>query len=458
MLRALGANLTTVYVVVALGLVFFGIAAFSVYKIERERATTALVIRTSVWLIHQIEIELLRTKNTLDRFAAGLPDTDAKDVQLRFDILWSRIPVASTGLESEWLRTARGANEELRDLRQALESFDPVIRNLAQASAPSILAIGDQIGEHISRIHEISVDLHVGSHRQAILKELVERQHETAIVIGALTVVGGVIVVLLMFSVRANRKAAEQERAMRIFAENASQAKSQFLASMSHELRTPLNAVMGYSEMIRDKLLGEAESGRYEEYADHIYRSGGHLLGLIDDILDLTRIEEGKIVPDERPFDIRQNIDWCIDLIRARSGETTAEIIADIPDALPAIFGDERLIRQILLNLMSNAAKFTPDSGTISVSVALPDSGGLDVCIADTGIGIAAKDLACVFQPFAQVEGVMTKSKQGVGLGLTISRHFAELHDATLELSSALNEGTRATLRFPASRIVHQPN
>ena len=247
----------------------------------------------------------------------------------------------------------------------------------------------------------------------------------------------------------------EQLRAARDAAEQANQAKSSFLANMSHELRTPLNAILGFSEMIKLGMFGKKSESRQIEYAGFIHDSGTHLLDLINDILDLSKAEAGKLELHEEQFNLRPLVENCIQLLAPAAEKADIKVVGPVRKAGdPVLLADERKMRQILLNLLSNAMKFTPAGGSVTVSYKVAGNGGLSLAIADTGVGLTPKQLEMAMQPFVQVDGGYGKTAQGTGLGLPLTRKLAELHGGRLEMRSSPGKGTTAVVHLPAERLV----
>lgn len=253
------------------------------------------------------------------------------------------------------------------------------------------------------------------------------------------------------FSQELTRARRELQEALR-HAEVANRAKSLFLATVSHELRTPLNAIIGFSDLLVNRVFGPLGDPHYEGYAHDIQVSGQHLLSLIEDVLDLSRIEMGQIRLRLGRVDLRAEAQAAIAMVKARRGQQIADIRIAIADDFPALSADARLIRQILINLISNAAKFTPPEGHITVSAAR-DSVGVEFSVADDGIGIDPADHGKVLRPFEQADNRLTRRYEGVGLGLPLTKAFVEVHGGTLSLDSAVGAGTTITVHLPAERV-----
>jgi signal transduction histidine kinase len=230
-------------------------------------------------------------------------------------------------------------------------------------------------------------------------------------------------------------------------AEAASKVKSEFLANMSHELRTPLNAIIGFSDTMRSRLFGPLHA-RYEEYAGLINDSGQHLLSLITDILDLSKIEAGKFVLDPRPVDVAESVAACLEMTRRRAEETGVTLTADVPDDLPMLVADPRSVKQILLNLLSNAVKFTPAGGAVSLQVRT-DGAKLHLAVRDTGIGISGKTLSRIGQVFEQADNDPMRAREGTGLGLALVKSLVAQHGGQVHIESREGVGTTVSVELP---------
>lgn len=234
-------------------------------------------------------------------------------------------------------------------------------------------------------------------------------------------------------------------------AEAANQAKSEFLANMSHELRTPLNAINGFSEIMAGEMFGPLGDPKYKGYAADILKSGQHLLSLINDVLDMAKIEAGKLTLHYETVSLKEVVDDAARLMRGKIQEAGLNLLVDAPD-LPEIEADYRGLKQVVLNLISNAVKFTPEDGHIVVALSREDDDRLRVAVTDTGIGIAAEDLTRLARPFEQVEGQHSKTTQGTGLGLALTKSLIELHGGTLSIESEPGRGTTVSFDLPIRR------
>jgi two-component system cell cycle sensor histidine kinase PleC len=260
--------------------------------------------------------------------------------------------------------------------------------------------------------------------------------------------------VTLYSDITVQRKERRDLEIAKTAAENASASKSQFLSHMSHELRTPLNSIIGFSELIISQIYGEMKHPRYQEYVHDIKRSGEHLLRLINDILDLSKIDAGYGELYETSIHLKTLLDQCIRMVDMQDGSSKVRITLQAEDRPFLLWADDRLIKQIVLNLLSNAVKYNVKGGRIKISTGCGPDGGIFVTVADTGIGIAQSDLKKVMEPFGQARSDAYRAHEGTGLGLSLSKQFTELHGGTLVLTSEEGVGTIVTISFPPERTM----
>ncbi|PKQ09177.1 MAG: hypothetical protein CVT73_04010 [Alphaproteobacteria bacterium HGW-Alphaproteobacteria-12] len=248
----------------------------------------------------------------------------------------------------------------------------------------------------------------------------------------------------------------EQRRSERLLSlsEAANRAKNDFLAIMSHELRTPLNAIIGFSEIISNQMFGPVAETRYVDYATDIRSSGTHLLSIINDILDISKAEAGRLRLEEEPIDPVEALNGTMRMFRQRASELGVDLTFRVTDDIPWLIADPRLFNQVAINLTSNALKFTPENGHVWVELGLGPNGDMVLSVKDTGIGVNASDIKRIFEPFIQVEDALSRTQPGTGLGLPLVRKIMSLHGGSVELDSVVGEGTKVSTTFPKSRFV----
>ncbi|HEY2009717.1 MAG TPA: PAS domain-containing sensor histidine kinase [Rhizomicrobium sp.] len=252
----------------------------------------------------------------------------------------------------------------------------------------------------------------------------------------------------------------EQERALRTAlrqAEIANKMKAAFLAAMSHELKTPLNAVLGFSEIIRDEVLGPVGHEGYREYAGDIHKSGARLLAVINDVLDVSRLEGGLLTIEAHRENVLDVAEGAIKLARGLTQDKRG-IEIDVPSGVPSLYVDPRRLAQALGNLLANALKFTPAGGKVRFAARPQHDGSIHLMVEDTGIGMAEETIAAALEPFRQIDGSLARRFEGAGLGLSISKALAELHGGGLSIKSAVGEGTTVTIALPATRVSQHPD
>ncbi len=249
------------------------------------------------------------------------------------------------------------------------------------------------------------------------------------------------------------RSAAASDEARRR-AERNSLSTTKFLATVSHELRTPLNAVIGFSEIMKDEMMGKHEVANYKEYSGDIHSAANYLLGLINEILDHTKIEANKYQLHDEAIDIKEIARECVGLVQLKADEADLTLKLFYPPVVPFVLADARAVKQICLNLLSNAIKFTPEGGRVTLSVAATDLGTVQISVRDTGVGIAKDEIPEVLSSFGQSSTTFDMAKEGVGLGLPIVNGLIELHGGRMQIRSEINAGTEVVIEFPPQRTI----
>ena len=251
--------------------------------------------------------------------------------------------------------------------------------------------------------------------------------------------------------------AAKSATTAMIAAQTSDRAKSEFLSNVSHELRTPVHAIIGFSQLMSDETAGPLGNPEYKGYVHDIHGSAEQLLSVINNILELAKVDAGTAELSEDSFDVNDLTDHVIRLLQSRIDEKHLELLFEPDQSLPLLWADERKVTQIVANLLANAIKFTEDGGHVTIAWRLLDEGEFELSIADTGIGIAPESLERIFEPFTQVDSARNRRFEGAGLGLPLSRGLAALHDARMTIQSESGVGTVVRVTFPKNRIRENP-
>ena len=437
-------------------LLFTGSLGFSFRNMLKHEGASQIELTHLLWAATQLEVEHLRFVAALDRMAIDGGVANRRELKRRFDVLWSRPGVLLEGEGGAAFRATANNEALVRNYQGLLQTLEPEILGLQHGDMKTYHRILDRFDAMNLPLHNaVQATFHATDKERVFRGRNLDDSYvfmATALV--GVLISGGVLIVLLLLGVRrANRAEAESLEA-RHQAEAASRAKGEFLAGMSHELRTPLNAIIGFAEVIRNQTFGPIENKRYAEYVEDIYRSGSHLLDVIGDILDTAKIEAGKIELAEEVLDIDEVLNGVMRIARPRAAEAQVSLGTDFSDDFPRLRGDRRLIRQIVLNLVDNAIKFTPEGGRVTVETELDRDGRPRIRVRDIGIGMTEAEIETALSPYGQVDSGTKGKKEGTGLGLPLSRSFAELHGAELMITSVPGSGTIVTIVFPADRIV----
>lgn len=412
-----------------------------------------------VWVGTQMETQLHRLQSSLA--LAKLGRTDEAEVEKQWVGLQGWQPMLTTGVLYEYL----SQDPQFRDLTDKITTGLDTLQNTAQggggwvATADANLALTASLSP---------VFRHLAVYVVQKAGEIEHEQHDR--ILRDARLLGAVIILLFLILAGASllaqiqaQRLREAGRALdrsRLEAERASRAKSDFVAHMSHEFRTPLNAIIGFSEAIQAEIFGPVGHPRYREYCGDVVTAGRHLHGLIDAILDLSRIESGKTETEPAEIEPLGLAHICLDLVRPQANKKNIQLILAAEANLPKLTADPRHLRQILINLLSNAVKFTPDNGRVELAITLgqtteTNEAFLAFSVTDNGVGISAEDLERVQRPFGRVRRSKGQAQDGTGLGLSISRSLAEANGAGFHLASEKGVGTTAVIRFPLIKHPH---
>jgi signal transduction histidine kinase len=380
-----------------------------------------------------------------------------------FGAFYETMDVGHAGRITMWTADGHLVASRLSE-RSRIGDFDPEIKQYVStmnerlgADAPIVYAarLGAmrEVNAH-GRVDSLPLTVSVYLNGEDYLAAW--RQTRDRIVAGILAIIFSMFVFAVIILKQLERTRANEEalRHAKALAEDANEAKSRFLAHMSHEFRTPLNAIMGFSDIIKGKVMGDVIAPVYTSYAEHIHRSGEHLLNIVNDILDMAKIESGAQSIQRQAVDIEAVVGRAVSFVEQLAAQFGLKMTRDVAAHLPPVSGDERFIQQVLINLLSNAIKFSTPGSEVVVRTGLTGRGNLDISVTDRGSGIEPMILKRIGEPFLQGNPALSRVGQGTGLGLSICKHYMELLGGELLIESAPGSGTTAIMRFPANLLL----
>ncbi len=405
------------------------------------------------WAVSDLEHEFLRLRLASERTAQSGSAADFQALKLRLDIFASRIPILQVGTFRRKLDERPDLAAILAQAEATLARADEVLlqaetlgrRQTAQALSQALEPLAPALRRMTVRVGQLE------SQQQADYQTEMQRLL-VLIVLVFIVLAAGVLAFVVLLWLQHRRLSQSNASLSRLSHElfQANQTKSRFLANMSHELRTPLNAVLGFSEIMREQHFGPL-APRYRGYAEDIHRSANHLLELINDVLDLSKLEAGRRQLDRSDLSIGVEFDYVSRLLTSKAEGAGLRLIASVEPDLPPVPADRLALRQVLLNLVVNAIKFSPPGGRVTLRAARAGD-CLQVCVIDEGIGIAASDLERILQPFEQVRSQIGAAAEGTGLGLPLSKGLVELHGGEMWIDSQPGAGTTVSFTLPLRR------
>jgi signal transduction histidine kinase len=382
---------------------------------------------------------------TAGRIAVGLPpvSADANCAEVYEMLHAPGAPRAAAVVDNDG--RVLGLINRLRFLSKYAQRFIPELygrRSIMALANPYALVVDEQM-----RVSEVATTI-TEDHPDALRECFVVTQGGRYLGIGT-----SEELVKAKMALLAARE--EQLTAAMVAADDADRTRSNFLALMSHELRTPLNAIIGFSEVIAGEMFGPHSVKRYGEYANDILGAGRHLLALINDILDLSKIDAGHLELHAEPVDLVALLQDALKFLAGRAADGDVKLCLAVPDDLPPVRADALRLKQVLLNLLSNAVKFTPEGGSVTIGASVAADGGIEISVADTGIGMAPEEIPIALEPFRQVSSPLARNVEGTGLGLSLAKALTERHGGTLSIESAVKVGTTVRIHLPPGRTIH---
>lgn len=443
-------------VVFTLGGISVSFAVFEQQKVLREVSRYNMV-----WAVSQAVAEFYRFEQRVAAVATGRADKD--EVDLRFQILRNRLGILRHGEVSDFTRSRPEERETVGDFGRLLQQLTPMVQEIdAPGTIPRMLDLLTPFESRLARLAATAnvhgSDLTASDQQYLLLLHWVFAGIATALVISGLA-----FIALLFFQNRLLAKAyrgmsalAHDLREAKNIADAASEAKSRFLATMSHELRTPLNAVIGFSEIIASETFGPVGKAAYRGYANDILYAGRHMLELVNDVLTMAKLDAGRYELDLAPMNLHDTIDKTVTIFRGTTNFEKREIRVTGNLRWPWLMADERAVRQVLLNLLSNAAKFSEPDKSIEVRCEASPDGEIMISVIDQGIGMAPDQVSEATRPFYQADSRLSRKYEGTGLGLSIVSGLMECHGGQLIIHSQPDVGSRVLVAFPRSAVCRE--
>ena len=444
----------------AVSIMVFTVAGVSVSfaVFEQQKALGEVSRYNMVWAVSQAVAEFYRFEQRVAAFGTGAADRD--EVDLRFEILRNRLGILRHGEVRDFIKSRPEEREAVDDFERLLGQLAPMVQAI---ETPGMIArmlhalqpFEGRLARLAAEANAYGSDLTAADQQWLLLLHWVFSAIATALVISGLA-----FIVLLFFQNRLLAKAyrgmsalAQDLRAAKNIADAASEAKSRFLATMSHELRTPLNAVIGFSEIIASEAFGPVGKPAYRGYASDILAAGQHMLELVNDVLTMAKLDAGRYELDLAPMNLHDTVDKTVTIFRGTTNFEKREIRVTDNLRWPWLMADERAVRQVLLNLLSNAAKFSEPDKSIEVRCESSPDGDIMISVIDQGIGMAPDQVSEATRPFYQADSRLSRKYEGTGLGLSIVSGLMECHGGQLIIYSQPDVGSRVLVAFPRSAV-----
>ena len=431
-------------------------ASFAV--LDRQKALEEAARYNTVWAVSQATGEFFRFEGRVAAYGVPGSGIDQDEVQLRFDILFNRLDIFRRGDVKEFTDAKPEQGETVEAFGRLLTQIDPLVRAIDRPGAIArILQLCQPFEGKLAQL-AANANAYGGDQTSADQHRLLQLHWSFSAIAAALVVCGLAFIILLFFQNRLLTTAyeslsalADDLRRAKNAADEASESKSRFLATMSHELRTPLNAVIGFSEIISEETFGPVGKTAYRDYASDILHSGHHMLELVNDILTMAKLDAGRYELEMVPVDLRDTIGRTVDMFRGTKHAEGRSITIASDAPWPRIEADERAVRQMVLNLLSNAAKFSEPDTPIEVQCRTSPEGEISVTVVDQGIGMTPEEATEVVRPFYQADSRLARRYEGSGLGLSIVSGLMDCHHGRLTIDSEPGVGSRISLVFPAT-------